>query len=1089
MRKIGKSIFLVTIILYFPLVQSYAPHAYLRDKVSLDDVLITSLNNHTIVSTDAYEFRFNKDSLHWNVSRNGSPESFLRNAKWKLYFNGTNLGAESEIYNSTNEGAYYWANSTFDGGVFFNFTSASKGKAPTVMEYFWFYPQYFSVQLKVINTVSSSVIYVEKSQYVDNSISSVRTGDSTNTNFVFWGYKKRYQAQEVADAEPPLFMYNNKTDEGLVITPFKPNWTNHVTASDNTGSDFRFLYELMADTTNADDITIAENNQVEFDKIFFQFTSADINQAFEGYVALYSLMYPLRPFKGSQAYWLTWYAGDGGKGENVTESNVLSNATWIRDNLKPYYGFDGVLIDAMITDEVGDWLNYSRIRFPSGMTALVNQIHAMGLKAGLWIAPLMVEKDGWINRTHPEAIAKNKTGQPLLSQMQFGQLEHDIYYLDPFDPWVQNRLGQVNQNISNWGFDFVKMDFLSGPLYELFEENKTRCMIMEQIFKAVVEDLDDRIAVTSCAGAFYNPALVVNYVDRIWVYGPDLWAYTPNHQIASYLFWKYDVLANLAPFIKHFNLTVDSDALGRLSTEPHVPLPLARFYSTYATVGGGTFEIGEKLSTMDSNTLALYKKYLPFVSEKWRPVEWNSISQTRPPRIWLYNATIDGKQYYYVALFNPESSSKTITIDLANQLKLPKGTYLVMNQYNSTFLGEHMASINVDIYANETVMLTLTQKASTPIFLMRSDRVIASSKFISSLVVEGRLILRFQGDPETWTHIIMFSEEEPVYVLYNDFEITRLFDSHDFQSNEEACWYYNSTSKLLHVKTLQNSLVTIAVSIVDDNPPVIWEFEHLPEKVSYDQNVKLLANVTDRHSSLESVILHYSKESIEYDLTMSINGNGLYEAEIPPNPYGTLVEYEVSATDAWGNSATSQRESYSVTDKIPPDIRTPSRLPEYPLENQEVDVTSEVYEPSGASGLRAVTLWFGIDGRWSFRDMTTEGRNATAIIPGASKNASVEYFIEAWDNAGNRAITSTYGYTVRPPDTWRTTALTYLVAIGFILALLFGSYLIFRARKTQASPTMHLSKTAKTNVQVQGGHFAAGVSNQKPLGMIQSVRN
>jgi hypothetical protein len=1064
MGKIGKSIFLVSIILYFSIAQSYAPRTCSKDPVFANEVFITSLNNLIIVSTDAYEFGFSKDSLRWNASNNWSPESFLKNAKWKLCFNGTNLEAESDEYNSTNEGAYYWANSTFDGGIFFNFTSASKGKAPTVMEYFWFYPQYFSVQLKVTNTVTSSVICVEKSQYIDDSVSSVRIGDSASTNFVFWGYKRRYQAQEVADAEPPVFIYSNRTDEGLVIAPFKPNWTNHVTASYNTGSDFRFSYELMADTTNADDITIAENNQVEFDKVFFQFTSADINRAFEDYVALYSVLYPLRPFKGSQAYWLTWYAGNGGEGENVTEGNVLSNATWIRDNLKLYYEFDGVLIDAIITDEVGDWLNYSRIRFPSGMTALVDKIHAMDLKAGLWVAPLMVEKDGWINQTHPEAIAKNKTGQPLLSQMHFGQLKHDIYYLNPFDPWVQNRLRQVNQNISSWGFDFVKMDFLSGPLYELFEENKTRYMTMEQILRAVTADLDDRIVVTSVVGEFYNPALIVSYVDRVWVYGPDLWAYTPDGQMASYLYWKYDALVNLVPFIRHSNLTVDSDALGRLSAQPPVPFSVAKFYSTYATVGGGTFEIGERLSTMDFDTLALYKKHLPFVSEKWRPVEWNSISQTRPPRIWLYNATIDEKQYYYVALFNPENSSKKITLDLTNELKLPSGTYLVVNQYNSTFLGEHVSLIDIDLNANETMMLTLTQKASTPIFLMRSDHMIASSKFNSLLFVEGRLVLRFQGNPETWTHIIAFLEEEPVYVLHNYTEITRFFDIHDFQSNEEACWYYDSTSNLFHVKTRQSSLVTIAVSIVDDIAPVIWELWRLPEQVFYDQNVKLVANVTDRHSKLETVILSYCKGSIVFNLTMSMDKNGLYEAEIPANPYGSLIEYEVSATDMWGNSAMSERESYSVADEIPPDIGTPSRLPEYPLENQEVNVTAEVYEPSGASGFRAATLWFGINGQWSFRNMTIEGRNSTALIPGANRSASVEYFIEAWDYAGNKAITPTYGYIVKPPGMWQITALTYLAAIGFVITLVFGSYLIFRAKKTRAAPTLHQSKIAKADM-------------------------
>jgi hypothetical protein len=822
MSNIDKLILSVSILLVLSSLLPQPVHSKLSAPEA--NVLITGANDIVVVSTYAYDFSFSKSSLQWNATKKGSMESFLKCGGWKLFYNATSVEADSDAYSSTN-GGHNWSNATFEGGVFLNFTTASNRDAPTVMEYFWFYSGYFVIQINVTQTVPAAVISVERVRYFDDVASSLGIGRQSNMNFVFWGYGERYQAQDVVDAEPPMFVFNNKTDEGLVIAPIGPNWT-HRSRAYLSEPNFKFLYELQTDVANADNVAISERNIVSFDRVLFQFTLADINQAFTDYASVYSSMYTLRGYKGSQSYWLTWYAGNGGIGESLRESNVISNATWIADNMNSYYGFDGVLLDAIICDEVGDWLNYSRTRFPSGMPAVVDKIHAMGLKAGLWVAPLMVEKDGWINSTHPEAIARNKTGQPVSMQMHFGQAQHDLYFLNPFDSWVQDRLRCVNENISEWGFDFVKMDFLSGALVGLFQENKTRYMVMHQGLKAVTVGLDDRIVVTAHVAASYNPSLLVNYVDKVWLYGPDLWVYSDEQQVLwGSLVQKYDALANLMPFIKHFNLTVDSDAPGRFSTDPPIPKSFYEFYSTYATVGGGTFEVGEKLSSIDNDALAFYKKHLPYVSEKWSPVEWDAISRKRLPRIWMYSNQTEEKQHYYVALFNPENANRTVRIDLQKHLKLPVETYLVMDQYSSSFLGEHSDTIDIDLGAYDTTILTLTRKTSAPTFLMRSDHLTASSAFVSSLSSDEKLTLWLHGNPETWTHITMASQQEPMYVVFGDTELPRLNWNSDFQASEKRGWYYNSSSKILYIKASENSPVRIIVSLVYDSSYVLWKVE------------------------------------------------------------------------------------------------------------------------------------------------------------------------------------------------------------------------------------------------------------------------
>ena len=41
---------------------------------------------------------------------------------------------------------------------------------------------------------------------------------------------------------------------------------------------------------------------------------------------------------------------------------------------------------------VGDWLETNSVKFPNGLKALVDQIHAKGYKAGLWLAPFVAEE-------------------------------------------------------------------------------------------------------------------------------------------------------------------------------------------------------------------------------------------------------------------------------------------------------------------------------------------------------------------------------------------------------------------------------------------------------------------------------------------------------------------------------------------------------------------------------------------------------------------------------------------------------------------------------------------------------------------------
>jgi|GEM_PF-1995069 len=205
-------------------------------------------------------------------------------------------------------------------------------------------------------------------------------------------------------------------------------------------------------------------------------------------------------------------------------------------------------------------------------------------------------------------------------------------------------------------------------------------------------------------------------------------------------------------------------------------------------------------------------------------------------------------------------------------------------------------------------------------------------------------------------------------------------------------------------------------SLVPLCPPEIVSVMRSPETPNYDQSVTIATQVIRGGADIECVILSYQIDSASWiNVTMSLDG-GLYVAGIPAQPYNTTVSYKVYASDTAGNSVVSELFSYTVGDFAPPVISNILQVPNSPYPYEIVKVSATVTEPAEASGVKNVTLWYTTTGTSSFTDMTMQDGLWTTDIPGQSGGLDVKFFVEAFDNAGNNAKTSTFGYTVIIPN-------------------------------------------------------------------------
>lgn len=235
----------------------------------------------------------------------------------------------------------------------------------------------------------------------------------------------------------------------------------------------------------------------------------------------------------------------------------------------------------------------------------------------------------------------------------------------------------------------------------------------------------------------------------------------------------------------------------------------------------------------------------------------------------------------------------------------------------------------------------------------------------------------------------------------------------------------NVVEKSLTV-TVDNTLPTAVI-----NAPV-------PE--SY-LRLSVLIKVTGSDTNFDKMEMRIDDELVKTSLT---SGTETVQWNTQNHADG-VHSINLTVYDKAGNT---KQALVSVTvDNTPPLIGTPSWSPEEPSANADIEINVTVTEPAYGSGVENVTFWFTnttmVD--WQFISMELKDGNWTTILRDQS-DTKVNFFITAFDRAGNMAETAEDEFTVAGPG--GSPLVWILVAIAIILAGSGGAtYYLTRRRK------------------------------------------
>ena len=192
--------------------------------------------------------------------------------------------------------------------------------------------------------------------------------------------------------------------------------------------------------------------------------------------------------------------------QNINESIILRDLDALDER------FNLFQIDDGYESFVGDWMVVDKNKFPNGLKPIVDKIHAKGLKAGLWLAPFVVETKSKVFVEHQDWIKRTENGELA----RCGSNWSGFYALDLDNPEVQKYVQKCLQFYVDMGFDFFKLDFLYAsmiaPTY-----GKSRAMMSHQSYKMLRDMLKDKL-ILGCGANCFSSYQMFDYL-RV---GPDV---------------------------------------------------------------------------------------------------------------------------------------------------------------------------------------------------------------------------------------------------------------------------------------------------------------------------------------------------------------------------------------------------------------------------------------------------------------------------------------------------------------------------------------------------------------------------------------
>lgn len=420
-------------------------------------------------------------------------------------------------------------------------------------------------------------------------------------------------------------------------------------------------------------------------------------------------------YKTPPAGWMTWYAVKFG----ACEEAVLRNVKFQEEHLKAF-GADTIWVD-------WEWCHqrYERERFdgvnnfnpdpnkyPNGLAPVAEEIKKAGFVPALWIGFTNDVCMTDYEKEHPEiSLSHHETWSGL-------------YYYDISHPeFLNGFLPKAIQQVKDWGYEAVKYDTLPNCIsaHENYHANMYNPeMTTYEAYKGMIQKtrelLGEDYYMLSCSGSEEVVLWGSGVFDAARV-GPDLFE------------WEGFLtnLEKLRRFYPLHNIVLYNDPDNVVLREEFSTYEQAVSRVAMVSLLGLPLTFGDDLPKLSADRIDLLKRALPTMDV--HPTDFNNAVCDGKTQLISLNIALPFEQYLVAGIMNLTEEEKVRDISLSQNLRLPKGEYLVYDYFGKEFLGTYEDDMLISVAPYDTKVLSFRKKTGRP-------QVISTSRHITQGAAE-----------------------------------------------------------------------------------------------------------------------------------------------------------------------------------------------------------------------------------------------------------------------------------------------------------------------------------------------------------------
>ncbi len=410
--------------------------------------------------------------------------------------------------------------------------------------------------------------------------------------------------------------------------------------------------------------------------------------------------------------WSTAYRSD------ITEAKILENVEFLSANLARY-GWNHMAIDDGWQVALGDW-EPNPERFPNGMKAVADAIHAKNMTAGLWIAPFKVNVDSALAKAHPEWLRMpNEMGKQVV-----GEKDRilDITAPGAYE-WVRDLAKKITQD---WGFDAIMdADYVYYlPLAESYTDTAlTRVEVHRKGMQALREGMGNDKFLMSFAPqpitALYAQGMRIgDDCAPIWKKAPDKWPWGAVESVTNaarkyyYAPWVWRADQDCV-FFAHDETRTRWDMM----EQPALTYDESVAWITAAALTGGVVKIGDRFSALAPNEVTALQKVLPVLDRPARPID---LFRNEHPRIWVLPIKTAFEEWTVVGVFNWDDAEQVNTLDFRELGLASNAFYTVYGFWEDKYYGTAEKQVQVAVPPRSVRLLSFREYKARPMLLSTS---------------------------------------------------------------------------------------------------------------------------------------------------------------------------------------------------------------------------------------------------------------------------------------------------------------------------------------------------------------------------------